>query len=365
MRIGFVAEPYEESHASGMGFVVSELLTHMLAQGAKHEFVVYSTKPVSHDFILGDYRTVQLPRGFLRKLFWFSRMPHEVDALLFVAPLLPLIVPKAIRPIIICQELASQKIRPAGIREIAFAFVRDRVLMPLCLQRAAVIAAASEATRHDLRLFYRVPESKMQVVYDGFQDLSRFEVDAPQIDQALKPYFFFAGKVKYRKNVHSIVSAFIEFKKRTGAPAHLVIAGDYGGEYYEKIVRQLREADIESAIHFVGYASGPQLYSFYKQALAVVFPSINEGFGMPIIEAMSVGTPVITSNISSMAEAAGNAALLVDPHDARDIARAMEQIYADTALREKLRKKGYERAKQFSWPKAARELLSLVEQNER
>lgn len=364
MRIGFVAEPYEEKNASGMGFVVSELLTNMLVQGTKHEFTVYSTKPVSKNFIPGDYRTVQLPRGFLRKILWFWRMPQEVDVLLFVAPLLPLIAPKSIRSIVICQELASQKIRPRGFVDTLFAFIRDRVLMPMCIRRAEVIVAASHATEQDLLKFYNVPKQKLKVVYDGFQDLSRFEVGAPQIDQALKPYFFFAGKVKYRKNVHGIVSAFIEFKKRTGASAHLVIAGDYGGEYYEKIVRQLREADMESATHFIGYASGPQLYSFYKQALAVVFPSINEGFGMPIIEAMSVGTPVITSNISSMAEAAGNAALLVDPHDAGDIARAMEQIYADTALREKLRKKGYERAKQFSWPKAARELLSLVEQNE-
>lgn len=364
MRIGFVAEPYEERHASGMGFVISELLTNMLAQGAEHEFVVYSTKLVSKEFIPGTYRTVRLPGGFLRKLMWFRRMPREVDALLFVAPLLPLIPPKGIRSIVICQELASQKIRPQGVRETLFAFVRDRVCMPLCIRRAEVIVAASEATRSDLRKYYGVPEQKMKVIYDGYQDLARYAADAPRVAEAHAPFFFFAGKVKYRKNVHGIAAAFAEFKKRTGAPAHLVIAGDYGpGEYYDRIMRSLREAGAESDVHFVGYTSGHQLYAYYKNALAVVFPSINEGFGMPIIEAMSVGTPVITSNISSMAEAAGDAALLVNPHDAGDIARAMERLYADGALREELRKKGSERAKQFSWPKAAREFLAVLKRH--
>lgn len=360
MKIGFVAEPYEESHASGMGFVVSELFKNMLVQGAEHEFTVYSTKPVSKDFIPGTYRFVQLPSGFIKKLLWFYRMPDEVDVLLFVAPLLPLIVSRKIHPIIICQELASQKIRPEGFVDTVFAFVRDHILMLWCIRRAAIIVAASEATRRDLREFYRVPENKMEVVYDGYQDLSRFAAEAPAIAESLKPYFFFAGKVKYRKNVHGIAAAFVEFKKRTRAPAHLIIAGDYGGAYYDHIMKTLYEAGVEKDVHFVGYISGPQLYAYYKNALAVMFPSFNEGFGMPTIEAMSVGTPVITSNISSMAEAAGDAALLVDPYDTAHMAGAMERIYTDKAVCEELRAKGYERAKQFSWPKAAREFLAIV-----
>src|SRR3989344_1321641 len=357
MKIGFVAEPYEEHNASGMGFVVSELLKNMLTQGTSHEFVIYSTSPIDRNFIPGTYRTVRLPRGFIRKIFWFFWMPREIDALLFVAPLLPLLIPRSVRPIVICQELASQKIRPNGFTETLFAFIRDRVLMPLCIRRAKVIIAASDATRRDLQKFYGVPEQKLKVIYDGYQDLSRYAADAPTIDKALTPFFFFAGKVKYRKNVHGIVSAFIDFKKRTKVSVQLVIAGDYGGEYYEEIMKTLHEAEMEREVHFIGYTSGSKLYAYYKDALAVVFPSINEGFGMPIIEAMSVGTPVITSNISSMAEAAGNAALLVDPFDVSDISRAMEHIFYDTGLRAKLIEKGYVQAKKFSWEKTAKEYM--------
>src|SRR3989344_5807477 len=94
MIIGFVAEPYEEKNASGMGFVVSELLKNLLKQGGEHEFTVYSSKSVNKGFIPGDYSVVQLPRGFIRKLWWFWRIPCGIDVLLFVAPLLPLVVPK-------------------------------------------------------------------------------------------------------------------------------------------------------------------------------------------------------------------------------------------------------------------------------
>lgn len=361
MKIGFVAEPYEETHASGMGFVVSELLRNLLEQGKGHEFVVYSSKEVRKEFIPGPYRTVRIPNGFFRKLLWFARMKKEVDALLFIAPMLPLVLPRGIRPIIICQELASQKIRPEGIRDTVFAFVRDRLLMPLSLSRAERVAAASHATRIDIERFYPRVKEKVTVIYDGYQDLSRFTATAPSVDESHQPYFFFAGKVKYRKNVHGIAEAFVSMKRRTKAPAQLVIAGDYGGEYYERIMRILREGGVERDTHFVGYVSGPQLYSYYKHALAVTFPSINEGFGMPIIEAFAVGTPVITSNISSMAEAAGDAGLLVDPHDSEDISRAMERVYAEPGCREQLIAKGYIRAKEFSWRKAAGEFLALIE----
>ncbi len=361
MKIGFVLEPYEERNASGMGFVVAELLKEMLKQGQGHEFVVYSSRPVNKDFIPGKYREVRYPKGFIKKLIWFARMPREVDALLFITPMLPLVLPRGIRPIIICQELASQKVRP-GVRDWPFAFVRDYILMPLCLRRAEKVCAASHATELDLLKYYRLPKSKVQVIYDGYQDLSRYAAEAPPVDPALKPFFFFAGKVKYRKNVHGIAAAFVQFKKRTSAPVQLVIAGDYGGDYYEKILGILRAGGVEREAHFVGYInSGAQLYSYYKSALAVTFPSINEGFGMPTIEAMSLGTPVITSKISSMVEAAGGAASLVDPFDVEDISRAMENIHADKDLRENLIAKGYIRAKDFSWSKAAREFLDVVE----
>jgi glycosyltransferase involved in cell wall biosynthesis len=360
MRIGFVAEPYEESHASGMGYVVLELMKHLSAVNEDDEFVVYSSQPVNKMYIPRLFRNVLIPKGFIGKFFFFLCLKKEVDVLLFVAPLLPFIIPRGIKAVIICQELGSQKIQPEGLSARLSAFIRDRLLMALSVRRASKVIAASEATQKDLLKFYHLPKEKVPVIYDGFQDLTEFAAGASAPDELLQPYFFFAGKVKYRKNVHGIVAAFIAFKKRTSADTKLVIAGDYGGEYHQAILRELEKNGLAGDVHFVGYASGAKLYSLYAHALAFVFPSINEGFGMPPIEAMSLGVPVITSKISSMVEVAGGAALLVDPFDIEDISRAMEKVYSDPVLRTDLIRKGFARAEIFSWSKAADAYLRLI-----
>lgn len=360
MNIGFVAEPYEESNASGMGYVVLELLKN-LPLGESDTLTIYSSKPVSRKLVTQSFKNVLIPKSLLGKLFWAPRLRDDIDVIFFIAPLLPLIFPKKIKAVQICQELGSQKTPVFGLKEKLLAVLRDKILMPRSLGRASVIIAASKATKSDIHKFYAVPDEKVRVVYDGYQDLSIYKDSSPTVDEAMRPFFFFAGKVKSRKNVHGIVSAFILLKKRTSADAKLVIAGDYGGEYYEKIRKEIQENGMEKDIFFVGYASGARLYTFYINALALVFPSFNEGFGMPPIEAMSLGLPVITSNLSSMAEVVDSAGLLVDPYDIHDISLAMEKVYADKALRDELIARGKERSKQFSWQKAAKEVTDIVQ----
>ncbi len=360
MRIGFVAEPYEERNASGMGYVILELMRNLPKEGPAHEFLFYSSKPIDRALVPGAYENIIVPHNFLKKLWFFFTLKNCPDALIFMVPMVPLIV-RGVHAIPMCQELASQKIPPQGLSAKAFAFLRDQILMRLSFARASHIIAASEATKKDLMHFYGIGEDRIAVSYDGFQSLEVYKDEAVPVNENLKPYFFFIGKVKYRKNVHGIVSAFIRFKKRMSSNCQLVIAGDYGGSYYEKIQEDIKEAGLEQNVHFVGYTVKGALYAYYKNALACVFPSINEGFGMPIVEAMSLGTPVITSNISSMAEVADDAALLVDPHNVDAISEAMERIYNGEALRTELITKGKDRATIFSWPKAAREYIRVVE----
>jgi glycosyltransferase involved in cell wall biosynthesis len=360
MKIGFVAEPYEESHASGMGYVVLEFIKNIAEQANGDELVVYSSRPVNRNFLPGKYTNTLMPKGFVRQFFYFLRLKDDVDTLLFIAPLLPLWLPKRVKAVLVCQELASQNIKPKGLRDRTRSFLRDKILMPVCIARASKIIAASNSTKRDILRFYRVPEEKVQVIYDGFQDLGRFAESAPPIDASMQPYFFFAGKVKYRKNVHGIVAAFIALKQRRPSEIKLIIAGDYGGEYHAAMLQALEEAGFAQDVFFVGYVSSEKLYALYKHAAGFVFPSINEGFGMPPVEAMSLGVPVLTSKISSMAEVAGDAALLVDPFNVAEISDAMEKILFDDAVRADLIGKGYERAKKFSWPLAASECLTLL-----
>jgi glycosyltransferase involved in cell wall biosynthesis len=251
MKIGFVAEPYEETNASGMGYVVLEFMRN-LPLGPGDTLTVYSSKPVSRQLVTIPFTNVLVPSGFFGKLFYFYKMKREVDVLLFIAPLLPLIIPRTVKPVMICQELGSQKTKVAGFRDSGIAFLRDRLLMPLSIARASAIIAASGATKEDIHTYYRVADGKVTVVYDGYQDLHVYKNAAPAVDPALKPFFFFAGKVKGRKNVHGIVSAFIQFKKRVQSDAKLVIAGDYGGGYYENIQKEITENNLEHAVFFPG-----------------------------------------------------------------------------------------------------------------
>jgi len=360
MRIGFLAEPYEESHASGMGYVVLELMRQLAAHPSDHELVIFSPKPIDRNLVPGTYENVLVPASFVGKLFWFLRPRVSVDALLFQVPLLPLIIPKRIKAVAMCQELGSQKTQVRGLKERALALLRDQILMPLCLGRAARITAASQATKDDLLRFYSLQDKDVVVIHDGFQDLRGMSSNDAAVEPRMRPYFFFAGKVKARKNVHGIVAGFIEFKKRTNADCKLVIGGDYGGAYYESMLQDLQRNNLEKEVFFPGYVTGASLVAFYKHAVAFVFPSFNEGFGMPPLEAMSLGTPVITSNISSMPEVASDAALLVDPHSAHNISEAMEKIYTDQGLREQLIERGLKRCADFSWEKAGQEYIALI-----
>jgi len=358
MRIGIVIEPYEESHASGMGYAVLQTARHLIAHAPEHEYVLFSSSAIDGEVIPGSYTKVRIPSNFFGKLWFFFRLPKDrVDVLTFMLPLLPFVTSCTTVPIF--QELGSQKIKPRGIRAKLVAIVRDRILMPFTLRHASVIIASSEATRADILRYYSVLPEKVLTIHIGFQLWEQYKNQTPKIDASLEPFFFFAGKVKPRKNVHGIVEAFISFKERSHAPCHLVIAGDYGGEYAARMQESVRKAQLESFVHFLGYVDNPTIYALYTRAIACVFPSFNEGFGMPILEAMSLGTPVITSNISSMIEVAGDAAVLVDPHAPNTIAQAMELLWSNKEVRDKHIARGTQRAKLFSWESTAKRYVEV------
>src|SRR3989344_3525992 len=360
MKIGFVAEPYETENASGMGYVVLEFMQNLARQHQGGDsMVVYSSRPVDKQIIGERVENRCMPRSFIKKWLFFFRMREDIDTLLFMAPMLPLVIPRRIKAVMLCQELASQKIIPDS-SEAFFSFVRDRILMPISFRRAVHIDAASQATKDDIVKFYNVPPKKITVIFDGFQDFTPVRARAEHVPEDKKPFFFFTGKIKYRKNVHGIVSAFIQFKKRTASDCKLIIGGSYGGDYYEKMRRELELNGLIQDVYFAGYVSIEQLCGFYEDAIALVFPSFNDGFGMPIAEAMSLGTPVITSGVSSTVEVAGNAALLVDPHSIDEISLAMERIYTDAGLRKELIVKGKIQSQKFSWPRSGKQLLDLL-----
>jgi glycosyltransferase involved in cell wall biosynthesis len=228
-------------------------------------------------------------------------------------------------------------------------------------QVAAHIVTDSEATKSDLVARYATPPAKITVAYPG-----RDETFAPLRDPArveavkarhgiTSDYFLYVGTLQPRKNLSRIVAAFASLESETV----LVLAGKRGWLYDDLFV-QVRQLGLEGRVLFPGYVSDKDKVALMSGALAFVFPSLYEGFGLPVVEAQSCGCPVITSTTSSLPEAAGEAALLVNPHDVTAIAEAMQRVVADSALRENLIERGFVNARRFSWAACAQSVLGCI-----
>lgn len=216
------------------------------------------------------------------------------------------------------------------------------------------ILTVSDFSRREIIKATAIPEEAINVSYLGAaigeQDLNN------SIFPNRRPFFLHVGGTGANKNINRIINAFHLSGLHTKADMYLV--GDYHNRKYSS--RDIAKFQ-KKGIHFTGYVPDKKLMSFYKQAITLVYPSLYEGFGLPILEAMSLGVPVITSNITSMPEVAGDAALLVNPESEEEIAEAMQSILENRELRDSLIKKGYKRASMFSWEETARKTILAYE----
>jgi glycosyltransferase involved in cell wall biosynthesis len=226
--------------------------------------------------------------------------------------------------------------------------------------RASIILADSQATADDLMRFYGTPARKIHVVYPGVEMPSSaptdVEVDSMRAKYGLPGrYFLFLGTLQPRKNITRIVQAYARWRAtHSDDPAALVLAGGQGWLYDPAWM-----GGVDGVI-LPGYVDDADKRALYAGALAFVFPSLYEGFGFPVLEAMLSGTPVICSNTSSLPELAGDAALLVDPLNVDAIADAMGALSADDGLCTSLGERGYAQARSFSWDAAAQAALEAL-----
>ncbi len=203
---------------------------------------------------------------------------------------------------------------------------------------------------------FGIEGEKIKVVYPGFNAIGKLTSAPIAVPEK---FFLFVGVIKERKNVFNVVKAFEIFQPKNFG-THLVIAGKKSGVYYEEVEAYVRERGLTGSVHFIGFVTDNELSFLYQKAVALVFPSIVEGFGFPILEAMGAGLPVITSRGSSLGEIAGNAALTVVPEHVEEIAGAMQKISTDGNLRAQLITLGKKRSADFDWNKCARETLKII-----
>lgn len=223
--------------------------------------------------------------------------------------------------------------------------------------RARTILADSRATADDLTRFYSTPRSKMQVVYPGVEKPHIGDMEAVRQKYHLpERYFLFIGTLQPRKNIAGIVQAYQRWQaQHPGDPTGLVLAGGKGWLYDPAWTAGVK------GVVLPGYVDDADKGTLYAGALALVFPTLYEGFGFPVIEAMLCGTPVIASDTSSLPELVGDAGLLVSPRDPEAIAEAMGRLSDEEALRRDLRERGSVQAEKFTWKQAGEQVMAVFD----
>jgi glycosyltransferase involved in cell wall biosynthesis len=236
------------------------------------------------------------------------------------------------------------------------------------IQKADQIITISHSAKRDIRKYYKKDQKKIHVSYPGYNsDLFRPISDPDGLKEVQqkygidKPYVLFIGTVQPRKNLKRLIEAFVKIDN-----VKLVVVGKIRGEgrqgwMYEEIVNLPNELNIKDKIIFTGYVPNNEMLYLLNGAEAFALPSLWEGFGIPVVDAMACGLPVIVSNTSSLPEVAGKAGIYVDPQSVTQIEHAIRLISADPKLRRKLSKLALEQAKKFSWKKMAREVLKVLE----
>lgn len=239
-----------------------------------------------------------------------------------------------------------------------------RVAMPLFVGRADAIIAVSQHTRRDLVELYRTPPEKVHVIYQGID--ARFRpADATEIQRVgqayaiERPYLLMLGTLEPRKN-HAVAFQALARLKAAGHPHRLVVAGGQGWLFAD-VQQQVEALGLAGDVIFTGRVAEADLPGLYSGAACLLMPSLYEGFGFPVLEAMACGTPVVCSSASSLPEAAGDAALLVEPTDAEALAAAVARVLGDPALAEQMRADGLAQAGLFRWERTAAETVAVYQ----
>ena len=367
MLIGIDASRAATQERTGTGNYSLQLIRHLLALESGHRYRLYFNRPptvglfpMTADL---ELRVMPFPRLWTHvRLSWeMARQPPDV---LFVpAHVLPLVHPR-------CSVVT---VHDLGYRHYPEAHpLLDRLYLDLSTrynaQAARRVIAVSQATQDDLVQHYGIEPGKISVVYSGWDERMQPVEDEGTIERVKArygirgEYVLYVGTLQPRKNLGRLLEAVALLREQAqrGEAPGLVISGRKGW-LYDPVFQQVERLGLEREVVFPGYVPQEDLPALLSGARLFVFPSLYEGFGLPVLEAMACGTPVVCSNVSSLPEVAGDAAFLVDPRDVKGMAEAMNRLLQDEGLRAEVVERGYRRVRQFSWDRCARETLAVLE----
>jgi len=374
MRIGIdcrVIYDVEKNKGAGVERYVFNLVKNILLQDKKNEYVLFFDKKTSQHTIdslkkFGHF-TPQIFNNkvpFFSNHFFFSFMlwGEWLDRMIFPANVMPFFYIG--RSALVIHDVAiynNPEWFPQG------QWFSKMLLVPSSVMKATDIVTVSQTTKDDLLdLFKFKPEKRIHVIYPGL--LKEKDSSILTQEKVMKEfninydYLLFTGTIEPRKNLLRLLKAFSLYAQETDSKINLLITGAKGWKY-KRIFFQIKKINKKldrRAVKYLGKVTNKERKTLMEKAVAFTFPSLYEGFGFPVLESMASGTPVITSNVSAMAEYIKDQAILVDPESITEIKNAIKKILEDPELQVSLGKKGRELSTQFTWTKTARKLLELI-----
>ena len=316
-----------------------------------------------------DWRTTILTPHWLARIWQRAQLPLPVEAFTGLVDLfhatdfvLPPTLPRA-RSLLTVHDLSFIRVPDAASPSLRRYL---EAVVPRSVERADHVLADSQATKDDLIEIYRTPPDKISVLYSAVDGRFGRVTDEMALQEVLNrhnlkdiKYVLSVGTVQPRKNYSGAIRALSKIRDQ-GIDLHYAVAGGRGW-LEDEMYRSIRETAMEDRVHILGFVPDEDLPALYSGARALLAVSLYEGFGLPVLEAMACGTPVITSNLSSLPEVAGDAGILVDPLDTEAISDAIMRLLTDAALRQQLVAAGFEHVKRFSWTSAASQLKSIYD----
>jgi glycosyltransferase involved in cell wall biosynthesis len=370
MKIAINANELCQPQTNGVKIYTYNILKYL----AKKQFtaVIYYQKKIEEKW---DIESANLKHKLIKWpfLFWTHfRFPIELwrdKPDIFFTPIqtVPFFLPKC-KIIVTIHDLAFLKFP----NDFTF---KDRLKLSFhtkrAVRKAEKIIVPSQATKKDIVKYYKIDSEKIEVIYHGFAShqptCNAFGIaNTGRISaasrQQINKYILFVGTIQPRKNIQGLIEAFEILKNNSQLSIpnfQLIIVGGKGW-LWKKVFEKVEKSKYKEDIIFTGQVSLKKLLEFYQNAEVFVLPSFYEGFGLPILEAMANGVPVIASNNSSMIEIVGNAGILINPYNPEEIAEAIKKIIQDKNFKEKLIEKGLKQAKKFTWEKCAEKTMKVL-----
>ena len=362
--IGYDATPLEAVQWSGVGQYTAQLLAALIARGDQRRYALLAGRRLNGHVPPGTLG--QIGPLLPNRSAWMQIVLPRILARLrpavchFTNSIAPLFSPC---PYVV--TLHDMSLFLYAHTHPTKSLLVARSIIPSAAHRAQAIITVSHSARRDIIAVLKVPPEKVHVVYEAARPEYQVMPDTVVIEGVRRkydlhaPFVLYVGTIEPRKNLGRLIQAFAQMRRR-GRREHLLLVGQLGWKY-GAMLRQIEALGLTDSVRLLGYVPDADLPALYNMARVFIFPSLYEGFGLPVVESMACGTPVITSNRSSLAEVGGNASLLVDPTRPEDMTDGLLRVLTDADLHDHLRAAGLARAAQFSWTRAADETTRIYE----